>query len=205
MLKTALIHFGSGIVMAFSVLFITLLPESLHIAMYIPLSILMAIFYVWAGTFLKNESFLKVSLMTQTLAYIGHIMQMFNVGGKYLIALAGGAGIWNITLGKLLAYSNIANSTAYMFIFFVSPCLIALGMKIAGKSLKINAKKELFSALCVSVLFFILNSVYPISYNFIKKTGEPIETVKAGVAVIVILTLSFVGGIVLRKIAFKTS
>ena len=201
MLKTALIHFGSGIVAAVIISLTSMLPESFHLAVYIPLSILMALFYICAGVFLKNESFHKVALLSQTLMYIGHMAPaIINATGKFIISLAGGSVIWNVTLSRLVSYSNIANCLAYIFMVFVAPALIALGMKIAGKSFKINVKKEAMSALCVSVLFFIINAVYPIARNFIEKTGEPIETVKAGIAILVILLLSIAGGIVLRKI-----
>lgn len=201
MLKTALIHFGSGIVAAVIISLTSMLPESFHLAVYIPLSILMALFYIWAGIFLKNESFHKVALLSQTLMYIGHMAPaIINTTGKFIISLAGGSVIWNVTLGRLVSHSNIANSLAYIFMVFVAPALIALGMKIAGKRFKINVKKEAMSALCVSVLFFIINAVYPIARNFTEKTGEPIETVKAGIAILIILVLSVAGGIVLRKI-----
>ena len=187
MLKTALIHFGSGIVAA-----------------VIILSILTALFYIWAGVFLKNEPFHKVALLPQALMYIGHMAPaIIKTTGKFIISLAGGSVIWNVTLGRLVSYSNIANCLAYIFMVFAAPAFIALGMKIAGKRFEINLKKEILSATYISILFFLINSIYPISYSFIKKTGEPIETVKAGIALLIILLLSFAGGFVLRKISWS--
>ena len=204
MLKTALIHFGSGIVAAVIILLTTMLPESIHLAVYLPLSILTALFYIWAGVFLKNEPFHKVALLSQALMYIGHMAPaIIKTTGKFIISLAGGSVIWNVTLGRLVSYSNFANCLAYIFMVFAAPAFIALGMKIAGKRFEINLKKEILAATYISILFFLINSIYPISYSFIKKTGEPIETVKAGIALLIILLLSFAGGFVLRKISWS--
>ena len=136
--------------------------------------------------------------------YIGHMAPaIIKTTGKFIISLAGGSVIWNVTLGRLVSYSNFANCLAYIFMVFAAPAFIALGMKIAGKSFNINVKKEILSATYISILFFLINSIYPISYSFIKKTCEPIETVKAGIALLIILLLSFAGGFVLRKISWS--
>lgn len=204
MLKVLGVHFISGIFVAVIREIVPLFPDSMQLGFIVAASIIMVVYYLLAGVFLKNESFHKVVLLTQILAYIGHMAAIIiKTSGKYILFPAGGSVIWNGLLGRLLSYGDIANCLAYILMFFAAPAFIALGMKIAGKGFEINVKKEGLSALCVSVLFLILNTVYPIARNFIKKTGEPIETVKAGIAVLIILLLSIAGGFVLRKIDYS--
>ncbi len=204
MLKILGIHFIGGILAVTTREIAVLIPENIKLELHIVTSIIMAIYFIWAGYFLRNESLHKTIVLLQIFVYSGHFLFFLGESAyRFLRVATGGSVVWNRIHEQVLTLEKLSYTLTYFLTFFIFPVLIIAGRTIAGKPLKINIKKDVGNTLKILLCTFTASTVYPVSSFFMDRFDESGDIITAYISLFAVIAILFVGGIALRKIEWS--
>ncbi len=195
--KVIIVHLLGGIFAVAAIEVSAFFAESFRAVWFVAISILIAMYYVFAGYSFRNKSFIKTISVMQTLTFLGHCTYVFGKEVyRFSLVFAGGSAVWNRTTGLFIQSGSLANFLAYTEMFFIFPILMMTGSCLIGKkSVQVNMKNLLKVALC----HLVTGTVYLFASWAEKSAGHPLNTGFILLFSGIVCILFLLGGIVLRR------